>query len=328
MPFNGSGVFNLVYNWENDANNNIPITASRMDGQESDMAQNGFDLCLTRDGQGFATANLPMGGFKHTGVAAATARTDYADAASVQDGSMYYAIAGGTANALTAAFVPVIPALVDGQQHNVQAGFANTTTTPTYSPSGLAAATITKLGGQALFIGDIYGPGHELILRYAASSSTWELINPSGTPGRPYLLVQCANSHSYSQATATKIPYDTVTTDTDGRWDASGKDFLCNRAGRYRVVVNSVLVMNGTTILNAEFSELRIVKNSSIIYRNIVSAVVAQPAGAPNVGNTVSGEVQLANADTISSFIYSDNTNPSGIADVTSNYMSITYVGP
>jgi hypothetical protein len=78
MPFNGTGQFSLVYSWANDAANGIDITASRFDTQEGDMATSGFDNCLTRDGQGIATANLPMGGFKHTGVANGTANTDYA----------------------------------------------------------------------------------------------------------------------------------------------------------------------------------------------------------------------------------------------------------
>lgn len=77
MAFDGTGNFNLIYDWPNDKANGIPITASRMQGQEQDMAANGFGLCLTRDGQGFATANLPMGGFKHTGAAVATAAGQY-----------------------------------------------------------------------------------------------------------------------------------------------------------------------------------------------------------------------------------------------------------
>src|SRR6478735_4902769 len=57
--FNGAGQFSFTYNWVNDAANGIPITASRMDGQFND-AVSGFDLCLTRDGQGIATALIPF----------------------------------------------------------------------------------------------------------------------------------------------------------------------------------------------------------------------------------------------------------------------------
>lgn len=78
MPFNGSGVFNLVYTFVNDAANGIKILASRQDTQWQDLATNGFGNTLTRDGQGSASANLPMNGFKHTNVANGSAATDYA----------------------------------------------------------------------------------------------------------------------------------------------------------------------------------------------------------------------------------------------------------
>ena len=68
MPgFDGMGGFTFPYNWVNDAANGIDITASRMDTQFA-TATGGFDLCLTRDGQGAASANLPMNGFKFTGL--------------------------------------------------------------------------------------------------------------------------------------------------------------------------------------------------------------------------------------------------------------------
>lgn len=78
MPWNGSGVFTRNFSWVNDAANNIPITASRMDGDSNDFVSNGFGNTLTRDGQGSATANLPMNGFKHTNCAVGVASTDYA----------------------------------------------------------------------------------------------------------------------------------------------------------------------------------------------------------------------------------------------------------
>lgn len=46
-----------LYNWTSDANNNIPISANRFDGEDSDFAS-GLSLCLTRDGQGAPTVPL------------------------------------------------------------------------------------------------------------------------------------------------------------------------------------------------------------------------------------------------------------------------------
>lgn len=60
MPYNGSGVFVRLFNWTNDASNNIPISATRFDGEDNDFAA-GLSLCLTRDGQGVPSAPLTWG---------------------------------------------------------------------------------------------------------------------------------------------------------------------------------------------------------------------------------------------------------------------------
>jgi hypothetical protein len=73
--WDGMGGFSFPYNWVNDAANNIDITASRMDTQFA-TAVSGFDLCLTRDGQGSASANLPMNGNKLTGLGAGSSAND------------------------------------------------------------------------------------------------------------------------------------------------------------------------------------------------------------------------------------------------------------
>lgn len=69
--FNGVGQFIRSYLWANDASNGINITASRMDTEDNGFAA-GLSNCVTRDGQSPPTANLPMAGFKLTGMAAAS----------------------------------------------------------------------------------------------------------------------------------------------------------------------------------------------------------------------------------------------------------------
>lgn len=75
--FNGSGVFLRLYNWVNDAAANIKIRADRMDAEFNGIAT-GLTNCITKDGQTTVTANLPMSGFKHTGVDDASASDEYA----------------------------------------------------------------------------------------------------------------------------------------------------------------------------------------------------------------------------------------------------------
>lgn len=76
MGYNGSGTFNLTFNWENDAANGIDITASRFDTQEGDIAANGLSICVTRDGQGVPTADIPWGANKITNLANGTNAQD------------------------------------------------------------------------------------------------------------------------------------------------------------------------------------------------------------------------------------------------------------
>lgn len=53
--FNGSGTYVRGYNWVSDAANSINITASRVDADMADVVA-GFNLTVTRDGQGAMTA--------------------------------------------------------------------------------------------------------------------------------------------------------------------------------------------------------------------------------------------------------------------------------
>jgi hypothetical protein len=178
MAFNGSGVFLRLYSWTNDALAGIKIRADRMDNEMNGMAT-GLSTCITKNGQTTITANLPMAGFKHTGVDAASSRTDYAQAEQLVDGVTNWAIAGGTADALTATFPISTTTLKDGQEFNVRATAANATTTPTFSPDGLTARNITAKGGAVLAAGDIK-TNSELILRYNLANTRYELVNRGG----------------------------------------------------------------------------------------------------------------------------------------------------
>ena len=178
MPFNGSGVFTSVYNWQTDAANGLDITASRFDTQESDYTTNGFGNCLTRDGQGYASQNLPMNTYRHINVGNAVAVTDYAAAGQIQSNAILFAIGAGTGDAITATYAPVVASLVDGMQLDFRSPGTNATTTPTFAPNGLTAHTITKFGGQALAVGDIQN-AQECSVRYVSASTRWEMLSPN-----------------------------------------------------------------------------------------------------------------------------------------------------
>ncbi|MGH6967671.1 MAG: hypothetical protein ACREEN_01010 [Stellaceae bacterium] len=95
-----------------------------------------------------------------------------------------FAVASGSADALTGAFTPATPTLgaaTDGYIWRVRATAANATTTPTFAPDGQGPWTIKKINGAALNPGDIAGASHELLLGFNYNSGTpfIELLNPA-----------------------------------------------------------------------------------------------------------------------------------------------------
>jgi len=163
MAFNGSGLFERLYNWVTDRDASIKITASRMDAEMDGMAT-GLSTCITKDGQTTVTANLPMAGYKHTGIGASNARDDYADTASVQDDSFNYATDSGAADAYVISPAPAITAYKAGRAFTFIAGNTNTGAS-TLNVSGLGVKSIVKNGSTALAAGDITS-GRLVTVRY------------------------------------------------------------------------------------------------------------------------------------------------------------------
>lgn len=216
MAFN-NGVFSRLYNWVNDKNANIDITASRFDGEDDGFAT-GLSTCMLKDGTQTLTANIPFGGFKITGYGSSqvpSARTDAPSLGQVQDGVIYFVAAGGTSDAITAGYSPVLTVLVDGQLCYARATAANTTATPTFSPNGLTARTITKWGGQALLVGDIPGANAIIELRYDLANTRWELLNPRSISGT---VIQISEGVVVAvESGSTTIPLDdTIPQKTEG----------------------------------------------------------------------------------------------------------------
>lgn len=153
MPFNGSGAFTAP-GADFPAVANTLIESAKFNNVVNDIAT-GLTTCITKDGQTTVTANIPLGGNKITGLAAATARTDAASIATIQDATgVYVGTVGGTADVITLTPSPAITAYAAGQFFSFIASGANTTNV-TVAISGLAAKAITKDGSTALVAGDI-----------------------------------------------------------------------------------------------------------------------------------------------------------------------------
>lgn len=126
----------------------VKVRADLTDYELEDLAT-AIETAVARDGQNAASANLPMGGFKHTGVATGSgaARSEYASGATVQDGALHDAgDTGGTSTAYTATLAPAITAYADKQLFRVKFN-ATCGATPTIAFNGLAAKKIYRLVG-------------------------------------------------------------------------------------------------------------------------------------------------------------------------------------
>lgn len=130
--------------WTGDASLGIGIEAGRHDTQDNDFAT-GINNCIAKDGQNAATADLPMGGFKHTNVANATARNNYAAVGQVQDGDfIWLGTAGGTTTALTANAAPAITAYKAGQKFRLITASGSTGSTATAHTLAINGVTPAK----------------------------------------------------------------------------------------------------------------------------------------------------------------------------------------
>lgn len=138
MPDNGAGTYTLP---QPPFVSNTTISTTAVNSDFSDLAT-ALNNRLTRTGENSPSANLPMAGYRHTGVGDATARTQYASAAQVQDGALVWGgTSTGSANAHAITPSPGISAYAAGQRFAFIAGYTSTGT-PTLAVSGLTAQTV------------------------------------------------------------------------------------------------------------------------------------------------------------------------------------------
>ena len=152
--FNGDGTFSRVHTWVTDKNNGVKITASRMDSDSDNFAL-GFENCVTRDGQSPATANLPMGGFKHTNITDASANTEYLSYAQLRSvGSAFL----GTATVVSATnyYLTVAPTVAVASQP-VGSRFAMSTLGNISTSGFTSTTTLVVSSATAMPVRSMYG---------------------------------------------------------------------------------------------------------------------------------------------------------------------------
>jgi microcystin-dependent protein len=133
----------------------VDIISTDHDTHDQDVAD-GVNAALCKDGGNTATANIPMGGFTFTNIAAATARTMPARMSDVQDGkAIYYPTVGGTADVITITGASTaITAYAAGQTFQFIAAATNTSTA-TINVDSVGAKSITGAAAATLQAGQI-----------------------------------------------------------------------------------------------------------------------------------------------------------------------------
>lgn len=136
---------------------------------------NGTYKIDVQDSNGISIDGFPQDNYQNTAGAAGAA------------GTFQMSTAGGTVDAITATYSPVLT-LSNLTTCGFVASGANTSTTPTFAPDGLTAHTITKRGGQPLVPGDIPGALAVCILEYNSANTRWELVNPALGGGQNWVV--------------------------------------------------------------------------------------------------------------------------------------------
>ena len=88
-----------------------------------------LSTCVLKDGTQTLTANIPMGGFKLTGLAAGSAANDSVRMAQLQGGSVSYLTGTAGTNTVTALGTPTVTALTTGQRFTFIPANTNTAAT-------------------------------------------------------------------------------------------------------------------------------------------------------------------------------------------------------
>jgi len=151
MSFNGSGTF-VINSTGQPVVTGTVISSTAFNALTADLAT-GLSTTMTKDGQTTATANIPMGTFKFTGLGTGSAATDSANVSQVQSSYGSFLTASGT-DTITATVSPSLTAYAVGQMFAFVAANTNTGAV-TINISSLGAKAITKSGTTALIASDL-----------------------------------------------------------------------------------------------------------------------------------------------------------------------------
>lgn len=233
MARDGAGNYSVPFS---DFVSGTTIESSQADANFSDLAT-AMTASLAKDGQTVPTANLPMGGFKHTGVAVASALTDYARADQVIGSVLDYAIDTGSATAYAIAPSPGITAYVVGQSFKFKTTNANSGADPTLAVNSLMPGIIYWPNAASLIAGEI--PDDALV----------EVVVATVTTGTPTFHLQSATKPALPRTGGTVT--GTIAMSGAAINEAQGADIASASTIDLGAATGNVVDLTGTTTVTA-----------------------------------------------------------------------------
>ena len=208
MSRDGSGNFNLIAG--NPVTTGTTIASTWANDTLSDIAT-ALTNSIAKNGETIPIANLPMGGYKHTGVANASARTDYAAYGQVQDSGSQYLTGVAGADTITAS-VTGLAAYATGQTFRLVSAGANTGAV-TLNINALGAKAVTKAGATALAAGDIPSGA---VVEVVYDGTQFQMLGLASTGSPTFTGTVTIGASTANQTISTNIT-ETVTSSTASR---------------------------------------------------------------------------------------------------------------
>lgn len=279
MAWNGSGVFDRLYNWVARRDAGAPthfIDATTMDAEFGNY-KTGLENCVTRNGENAASADLPMGAFKHLNVGAAALRSQYTRVAEAQDGTIWKAASpGGTIDAMTGTITPTISAYAANMLFSIVApgSGANTVTAPTINLNSIGAKTIRK-HQSALAVGD-YSAGDVLFFTYDGTYAI--LLNPRNATSSAAIALTDLTTDATGGATGDFVPFVDVS-DSNASNKVTVQDLFTNVLANF--TADTTIGATGDKVLFSDASESNAAQVGTVdnLIKNVLSLLTTDATG-------------------------------------------------
>lgn len=170
MSYNGSGTFQINTTGQPVVAGTV-ISSTAFNALTADLAT-GLSTAITKDGQTTVTANIPLAGFKITGLGAATVGTDAVQYGQIQSNTDKLVTVSGT-DTLTGSVTPALTAYAAGNLFSFVVANTNTGAV-TINIDGVGSKAITRTGSTALVAGDMVA-GQVALIEY--DGTRFQLLN-------------------------------------------------------------------------------------------------------------------------------------------------------